>query len=95
MDKDLPEINVNDLPKCSKCGKLARPHIVWFGEHLDAKILQKTSMYICFKIYNVIIIMSFNYFGIINSYQQHIYMGRAFAVKFLYFVIYPISKLRM
>ncbi|KAF7267580.1 hypothetical protein GWI33_019218 [Rhynchophorus ferrugineus] len=41
-DKDLPEINVNDLPKCSKCGKLARPHIVWFGEHLDANILQRT-----------------------------------------------------
>lgn len=41
-DEEIPEIDVNDLPKCSKCGKLSRPHIVWFGEHLDAKILNRT-----------------------------------------------------
>ncbi|KDR83364.1 hypothetical protein GALMADRAFT_235460 [Galerina marginata CBS 339.88] len=33
-----PDINPKDLPRCSKCGSLARPGVVWFGEvphHLD------------------------------------------------------------
>ncbi|KAJ6582852.1 DHS-like NAD/FAD-binding domain-containing protein [Mycena sp. CBHHK59/15] len=29
MDLDIPE---SDLPRCSKCGDLARPGVVWFGE---------------------------------------------------------------
>ena len=34
-----PEIDVKLLPRCSECGRLARPGVVWFGEmphHLDA-----------------------------------------------------------
>lgn len=27
-----PLISKNDLPKCSKCGELTRPGVVWFGE---------------------------------------------------------------
>lgn len=27
-----PVIAVEDLPKCKKCGSLARPGVVWFGE---------------------------------------------------------------
>jgi NAD-dependent SIR2 family protein deacetylase len=27
-----PEIPVQSLPRCSKCGSLARPGVVWFGE---------------------------------------------------------------
>ncbi|RDX53174.1 DHS-like NAD/FAD-binding domain-containing protein [Lentinus brumalis] len=27
-----PHIDVVDLPKCKKCGSLARPGVVWFGE---------------------------------------------------------------
>jgi len=27
-----PTINKADLPRCSKCGELARPGVVWFGE---------------------------------------------------------------
>jgi len=27
-------------PHCSNCGALLRPHVVWFGESLDASILQ-------------------------------------------------------
>jgi NAD-dependent SIR2 family protein deacetylase len=27
-----PNIAKTDLPRCSKCGKLARPGVVWFGE---------------------------------------------------------------
>ncbi|MGD9345914.1 MAG: NAD-dependent deacylase [Candidatus Aminicenantes bacterium] len=27
-------------PRCSQCGALLRPHVVWFGESLDASILQ-------------------------------------------------------
>ncbi|EMD41050.1 hypothetical protein CERSUDRAFT_111620 [Gelatoporia subvermispora B] len=36
-----PEIPLEDLPRCSKCGALARPGVVWFGEqphHMDAII---------------------------------------------------------
>ncbi|KAI0721842.1 DHS-like NAD/FAD-binding domain-containing protein [Cerioporus squamosus] len=34
FEKDQPEphIDVADLPKCKKCGSLARPGVVWFGE---------------------------------------------------------------
>ncbi|XP_066158765.1 NAD-dependent protein deacylase-like [Euwallacea fornicatus] len=39
-EKDLPPINIEDLPKCTQCGQLVRPHIVWFGESLDPNILQ-------------------------------------------------------
>jgi len=27
-----PDIDLKDLPRCSKCGALARPGVVWFGE---------------------------------------------------------------
>jgi NAD-dependent deacetylase sirtuin 5 len=27
-----PEIGLKALPRCSKCGSLARPGVVWFGE---------------------------------------------------------------
>ncbi|KAF8901719.1 DHS-like NAD/FAD-binding domain-containing protein [Gymnopilus junonius] len=33
-----PNIELEDLPRCSKCGALGRPGVVWFGEtphHLD------------------------------------------------------------
>lgn len=35
IEDDIP---VEKLPRCSKCGELARPGVVWFGEmpqHLD------------------------------------------------------------
>ncbi|RME05282.1 MAG: NAD-dependent deacylase [Planctomycetota bacterium] len=28
-----------DLPHCSECGGLLRPHVVWFGEMLDPEVL--------------------------------------------------------
>jgi NAD-dependent deacetylase len=28
-------------PRCPNCGALLRPHVVWFGESLDASILQR------------------------------------------------------
>lgn len=27
-----PDLSVDQLPKCSKCGSLTRPGVVWFGE---------------------------------------------------------------
>ena len=33
------KIPVQDLPKCSKCGSLARPHVIWFEEALDSDVL--------------------------------------------------------
>ncbi|RPD61892.1 DHS-like NAD/FAD-binding domain-containing protein [Lentinus tigrinus ALCF2SS1-7] len=32
QDAPEPDIDVADLPKCKKCGSLARPGVVWFGE---------------------------------------------------------------
>jgi NAD-dependent deacetylase len=29
------------LPRCPNCGALLRPHVVWFGEMLDRKVLEK------------------------------------------------------
>ena len=29
-------------PHCEKCGALMRPHVVWFGESLDASVLHKS-----------------------------------------------------
>jgi NAD-dependent deacetylase len=29
------------LPKCQECGGLLRPHVVWFGEALDATLLRQ------------------------------------------------------
>jgi NAD-dependent deacetylase len=30
------------LPACRSCGKLLRPHVVWFGESLDSRILSQS-----------------------------------------------------
>lgn len=40
VSSDIP---VKDLPRCRKnnCGALLRPDIVWFGEGLDSKVLDK------------------------------------------------------
>lgn len=40
MTSDIP---VEELPRCEKnnCGGLLRPHIVWFGENLDADVLSQ------------------------------------------------------
>jgi len=31
--------NMGSLPKCSQCGGLLRPHVVWFGESLNSALL--------------------------------------------------------
>ena len=33
--------NMGTLPKCSQCGGLLRPNVVWFGESLDPDIIHK------------------------------------------------------
>lgn len=48
-DRQEPEIPVEDLPRCSKCGSLARPGVVWFEErpwHLDeiGELVQKADL---------------------------------------------------
>ncbi|MCL4134446.1 UNVERIFIED_CONTAM: hypothetical protein GTU68_037479, partial [Idotea baltica] len=37
-DARIPE---QDLPRCQKCSGLLRPHVVWFGEGLDEKVLSR------------------------------------------------------
>jgi NAD-dependent deacetylase len=34
--------NMGHLPRCSRCGGLLRPHVVWFGESLDPEILRQS-----------------------------------------------------
>lgn len=43
-DSEDARIPVNDLPRCSspECDGLVRPHVVWFGEGLDHKVLVDT-----------------------------------------------------
>lgn len=40
MSSDIP---TEELPRCEvkDCGALLRPDIVWFGEQLDANVLEK------------------------------------------------------
>lgn len=38
---DNREVPLPILPTCRQCGELLRPHIVWFGESLDEKDLQR------------------------------------------------------
>lgn len=33
--------DLSALPKCQECGGLLRPHVVWFGEALDATLLRQ------------------------------------------------------
>ncbi|CAF0871010.1 unnamed protein product [Rotaria sp. Silwood1] len=40
-DENGPDIDEKDLPRCRKCKSLARPHIVWFGEHIWDDVLEK------------------------------------------------------
>lgn len=35
------ELTVDDLPKCPKCGGLLRPGVVWFGESISLKTIDK------------------------------------------------------
>ncbi|XP_045481353.1 NAD-dependent protein deacylase sirtuin-5, mitochondrial-like isoform X2 [Harmonia axyridis] len=41
LQKELPIVKVEDLPKCIKCNSLLRPFIVWFGEYLDPEIMEE------------------------------------------------------
>ncbi len=34
-----PEPDLGTAPACGKCGALLRPHVVWFGEGLDPRLL--------------------------------------------------------
>ncbi len=37
---DLPETPIANIPPHCKCGAIARPHIVWFGESYDEDLLE-------------------------------------------------------
>jgi len=36
----IPE---DQLPKCTRCGGLLRPAVIWFGENLDSDVMRKAS----------------------------------------------------
>jgi NAD-dependent deacetylase len=39
VSQDFP-VELPLLPRCGDCGSLLRPHVVWFGEHLEPDILE-------------------------------------------------------
>ena len=39
VSRDFP-VELPLLPRCGDCGSLLRPHVVWFGEHLEADVLE-------------------------------------------------------
>ena len=41
-DAKTARIPIEELPKCTSCGGLLRPAVVWFGEGLDTEILRQT-----------------------------------------------------
>ena len=44
---ELPEIDVADLPRCPRCNTgMLRPGVVWFGEPLPKKVLEKIDQFI-------------------------------------------------
>ena len=36
-----PEPDLGAAPACGKCGAPLRPHVVWFGENLDSRLLEQ------------------------------------------------------
>lgn len=46
-DVPVPDIDIKDLPHCPSCKKqLLRPGVVWFGDSLDADMLQDIEAWI-------------------------------------------------
>ena len=44
---DIPQLSTKDLPQCPNCGSgLLRPGVVWFGEELPAKMMNKIDDFI-------------------------------------------------
>ncbi len=39
VSRDFP-VELPLLPRCAECGSLLRPHVVWFGEHLEPDVLE-------------------------------------------------------
>ena len=37
------KIPSDQLPKCTKCGGLLRPAVIWFGENLDSNVMRKAA----------------------------------------------------
>ena len=42
-DAKSANIPIDQLPRCTGCSGLLRPHVVWFGESLDSKVMQKAN----------------------------------------------------
>jgi NAD-dependent deacetylase len=41
-DRDpIDATSLETLPRCERCGRLARPAVVWFGESLDPELLDR------------------------------------------------------
>jgi NAD-dependent deacetylase len=45
-----------DIPQCPECGELMRPGVVWFGEQLDMREIQRVEDYLAFRSCDVVIV---------------------------------------
>lgn len=52
---ETSNISLEDLPRCKEenCKALLRPHIVWFGENLEKKIMAKAGKKITFFVFRL------------------------------------------
>ena len=48
--------NQNDLPRCLECGELMRPGVVWFGEQLDLRNIERVENYLARASCDVVIV---------------------------------------
>ncbi|KAI6655093.1 NAD-dependent protein deacylase sirtuin-5, mitochondrial-like [Oopsacas minuta] len=46
-DEKSAGIPADQLPRCSSCSGLLRPHVVWFGESLDTNVMSKSYSVMC------------------------------------------------
>jgi len=51
-----PEEEDSNLPRCTDCGELMRPGVVWFGEQLDARKIEQVENYLARASCDVVIV---------------------------------------
>jgi NAD-dependent deacetylase len=54
--RNKPEQDNEDLPRCLECGELMRPGVVWFGEQLDLRKIERVENYLARASCHVVIV---------------------------------------
>jgi NAD-dependent deacetylase len=51
-----PEEEDSNLPRCTECGELMRPGVVWFGERLELRKIEQVDNYLARALCDVVIV---------------------------------------